>query len=609
MIRNPTAVVNHKILIDTARITGRHEVVDLLLQHAPLDPAAGESKMMEIACDNKDLLLMNILLKYPAISPSVRNNEPFLIACSLSSPHLVRKLLIDKRVCPTDLQDRALRHTTSLEILKILWEVPEIDFSVKQNEVFVNACDRGDTETVKWLLTKSVTTSYHNKVNLFFLAFVYMLLKVQLAIDSRKPLDFNITRSPINPADNDNRAFIRACYLGHLEIVELLLAHPSVDPSDNNNMALDGVVKGCQTKIASLLLSRIDPSVGHCRILSVACKTNAEILTMLLNDPRIDPNAVHYFNSKKPTTGLLTVLEYGTTEAAEIFFKHPRVNVAIKEFEVVRILARLLKELYYDNYEALFKLIILDPRIDPSIDNDYLLRSLCTTTYSDLLTLLLQDSRVTFCYEGILEAIDARCNCNIPVLSKRLDLKELRKAFSFALKENNLEAVQLLAPQISIGDSQILEACVTGTVPIVAYLLELIPFSNFEDAIYVACSEEIARFLIEKAPSNMDTTLVEAFVNQKYSFMETLLLSPLLSSPSYSPSPSRSRNISSNMNNQHFTSLDTSVYHFYNKEPILQPFGTAQPWHKPLVAVIYEGLTGYISGIKFTLFLFIESCI
>ena len=610
-MRNPTAAVNHQILIDIASIVGRHEIVDLLLQSTFLDPSINDNKLMEIACKNSDPNLMQVLLKYPIVSPSINNNEPFQMACILNAPDLIRRLLQDKRVNPTDLNNRALLKSTHVDVLKILWELPEIDFSFKKNKVFTNACKRGDVESVKWLLSNSTKTPHRNKVSQNTHRF--LTRQSQLAVECRKP-----QKRLVNPTDNQNKALNIACAKGHLEIVELLLSHPSIDPSENNNRALIEAVIHKQIHIVSLLLTCVDPSVDHCSILSEYSTTNydVDILAMLINDSRIDPNAIHFIK-KEPTSGLLTAVLNLDAPAIEVYMKHPRVNVAIKDCQVVRVFIDCINKTENNNNNKLFsvfKLLVSDPRIDLSIDSDFLLLTICSKPLPQLLEILVQDSRVTCHFEGLKEAIKAKIDENIPILifSKKINSEQMQIAFSLAIQENNLAAVKILAPNVTLGNSEMIEASIAGFESIVQYLIEFYnPEFNFEDAIYATQNWETVQLFLSLVPKEMRESM-QKYVNSRNYERAPRSIAPDTptsyspTSPYFPTSPDVQRPFDSyapyTPTSPVYTTqpdlkiVDPTLYYFCHKDQIPPPYGAEQPWHKVGAAVVYEGQKANITG-------------
>ena len=81
---------------------------------------------------------------------------------------------------------------------------------------------------------------------------------------------------------------------GDIEIVELLLADPRVDPSANDNYAIELASQKGHDKVVELLLvdPRVDPSAYDNYAIRMASQNGHDkVVELLLADPRVDPSA------------------------------------------------------------------------------------------------------------------------------------------------------------------------------------------------------------------------------------------------------------------------------------------------------------------------------
>jgi hypothetical protein len=103
----------------------------------------------------------------------------------------------------------------------------------------------------------------------------------------------------VDPSYNDNCAIQAASIKSHLAVVERLLQDPRVDPSANYNRAMQWAsFSGCLEVVERLLQDpRVDPSARNNIALQVAASNGClAVVERLLQDPRVD---VHKFDTNK----------------------------------------------------------------------------------------------------------------------------------------------------------------------------------------------------------------------------------------------------------------------------------------------------------------------
>jgi hypothetical protein len=109
-----------------------------------------------------------------------------------------------------------------------------------------------------------------------------------------------LTLDHINPAIEKRlngrleNAIRLASKYGHVEVVNLLLNDPRVDPSFYNNDAIRWASENGQVQVVTLLLKdpRVDPSAYNNHAIRRASENgHVELVKLLLNDPRVDPSA------------------------------------------------------------------------------------------------------------------------------------------------------------------------------------------------------------------------------------------------------------------------------------------------------------------------------
>mmetsp|Transcript_30054 Transcript_30054/g.36586 ORF Transcript_30054/g.36586 Transcript_30054/m.36586 type:complete len:214 (+) Transcript_30054:1416-2057(+) len=99
----------------------------------------------------------------------------------------------------------------------------------------------------------------------------------------------------IDPAVDDSYLLFFAAQTGYVEMTRFLLSQPSVNPSANNNTAIEEACNnGGNLEIVQLLMAdkRVNPADKKCIAFDRACQGgNLDIVKLLLDDPRVEPSA------------------------------------------------------------------------------------------------------------------------------------------------------------------------------------------------------------------------------------------------------------------------------------------------------------------------------
>ncbi len=98
----------------------------------------------------------------------------------------------------------------------------------------------------------------------------------------------------VDPSDRDNEAVIIAAGNGQ-EILAIILQDPRVDPSAQNYEALFAAIFYHKLLSVTILLMHplVDPSFNENMPVIAAAGKNFDILRMLVANPRVDPSARH----------------------------------------------------------------------------------------------------------------------------------------------------------------------------------------------------------------------------------------------------------------------------------------------------------------------------
>ncbi|KAJ3029080.1 UNVERIFIED_CONTAM: hypothetical protein HDU68_000207 [Siphonaria sp. JEL0065] len=155
-----------------------------------------------------------------------------------------------------------------------------------------------------------------------------------------------------------NRLFRWSSRAGYLDVVKLLLAHPDVDPADDDNYAIKTASETGETEVVRLLLadSRVDPTAENDISLQYACDfARVDVVKMLLADKRVDPSAnEEYCLIRSCTLGHLEILDSLLKAGVDATFEENNA----------------LRHTCKEGYLSLTKLLLQDKRVDPAVLNN-----------------------------------------------------------------------------------------------------------------------------------------------------------------------------------------------------------------------------------------------
>ena len=129
------------------------ELVHLLLNKYPIDPAADDNMAFRKACEHEATEAVRFLLTVRGVDPTARNNEGFRVACKTGNMDLVRILLFDRRIDPTAENNESLHqacHYGRTNLVRMLlddYRLLRIDIS----EALRIATENGDVAIIRLL--------------------------------------------------------------------------------------------------------------------------------------------------------------------------------------------------------------------------------------------------------------------------------------------------------------------------------------------------------------------------------------------------------------------------------------------------------------------------
>ncbi|PRP81336.1 ankyrin repeat domain-containing protein [Planoprotostelium fungivorum] len=129
-----------------------------------------------------------------------------------------------------------------------------------------------------------------------------------------------LTDPRVNPAGEHNRAMREASSAGLIEVVGILLEDDRVDPTES----LMQIVEAGHTETVKFMLARprVDPSAENNKAIQIASRgRSVEIVRLLANDARVDPSASENY-------AVIRAARNGDIDVVELLSKDCRVNLS-----------------------------------------------------------------------------------------------------------------------------------------------------------------------------------------------------------------------------------------------------------------------------------------
>lgn len=215
---------------------------------------------------------------------------------------------------------------------------------------------------------------------------------IYLAIDEG---NISIVKLFLPYEDDHWRTLAKASSYGHIDVVKLLLEDKKINISSYDG-AIEASCEYGRVDVTKVLISdhRVDPSKNNNYAFIAACfNGHDDIVNILLNDPRVDPSV----NNNEALIGACKMK-------------------AIGEFSSLYYLGKdtsLEKSRLFSSYIKIIKLLLNDPRINPTINNNELFLS-CKSP--EAMKLLLDDHRMNPTFNNN----ELFLSCNSPEVIKLL---------------------------------------------------------------------------------------------------------------------------------------------------------------------------------------------
>ncbi|KAJ3308149.1 hypothetical protein HDV04_001724, partial [Boothiomyces sp. JEL0838] len=212
---------SENILIRSCCKYGYMDILVHYINHPNVDLQCFGNTPLISACKSNHIQVVELLLK--TLDPSVNNNECIRICAKYGYIDLVKLLLKDPRVTPTDTLWRCCinGHYNTVEYL-----MDYCDPSESNNLAIRQACINGNIDIIKCLLN-----------------------------DSR-----------VDPSDYDNEAIKYASYFGHLKVVEMLLRDPRVNCNAEKGTSLLYAIQNGHSDVVELLANKTLPRYRHWKL-------------------------------------------------------------------------------------------------------------------------------------------------------------------------------------------------------------------------------------------------------------------------------------------------------------------------------------------------------
>ncbi len=300
---NPTAC-RHEALIYACR-NGHGAVVELLLNDRRVDPSYNNNQPFNEALNCSSGQSIRALINHPRYKRV--ENIPFASARAgvLGSNADVVKIIIDMDNAIPGLGSELLGDVTSVESVQVLIEAGADPTALRQR-LFRNAVVYDRYDIARYLLTvPQVDPAAQTNWNICFAAEAGNERMVRLLLSDPR----------VDPTARDNYALRYACQSGHLGVVEILLDDKRVSPAAGERKPLTHAVLPSKVfsryaqnreepkfvkklEIVNLLLlyPEVDPAYGDNQALKAALEAESSpgLIERLLELPSVNPQQLKY---------------------------------------------------------------------------------------------------------------------------------------------------------------------------------------------------------------------------------------------------------------------------------------------------------------------------
>jgi ankyrin repeat protein len=332
--------------------------------------------------------MVDTLLEYGSIDPSLGNNDLLNMAIVGGRTNLVDRLLLDPRVLKVLYQDdspnnpfiKAVIHGR-IEVIRMFLKDTNINPGIQDNMAIKVAAEKGKYSIFKLLIADNRVNPVVNNSKINPGTYENDPIKCAAGGGHYNIVNLLLTLSKvdrrINPCVDSNYPFRIACNNGHFEVVKLLLTDHRVNPGDAQSGAIVYAIRKGQTSIVKLLLKdkRVNPATtDNTPIKEASACGHVEILKLLLQDPRIDP-------ATDNNRAIQLAAKYWKNKSVKILIKDSRVDPQIGLYGIIKV--------YAFHWGDVVEKVINHPKVNFGRDNNKALHLAVKYGNTKVLKLLL----------------------------------------------------------------------------------------------------------------------------------------------------------------------------------------------------------------------------
>lgn len=357
------------------------ELLEEVLENKRLKPNKQDNLALRWATYLGHEHIVKILLNDPRVDPSDHYNEAIITASTYGYTRIAEMLLEDPRVDPTDdyLLNSAIVEAHEHEyfdIYHLLFETQNIDVDSK----LICAVDVGDLKKCKQLLkTGDPNLVIVSAIENSHIYIIQELLKHQ-GLDLT---EINLFEILVQYLSRYDLGWLEISKHQNWDIVRLLLKDNRCDPSCSNNILIIGASRCNHLDIVKELMkdNRVNPSDQDNYALYLSCLLDQTGLAReLMKDPRTSPNGTY---PDRSDSALYISSYFNNPDIIKILLKHPAVDVNCALFGAV-----------CGNRIELVQKLVKDYEIDLSINDNYLIDKAVREGYVEIVQILADDDRV-----------------------------------------------------------------------------------------------------------------------------------------------------------------------------------------------------------------------
>ena len=405
-------------LLPIACEKGEEDVFDALMARHACRPGAKEQLALREAIYARHLTMVQTLLNHDDVTQRIHNYWPLRIAAATGQVDMVHTLLQDPALA-SDRQQAgqeamyAALNFQQLDVVRFLLETKGYTPAYDQNGALIYAAMKNDMASIDVLLSDTRVDLFARRNSVFKYACKHGNLKLMQHLIDQRPAVIDAETGAIlfqvacemghmeivkyllgkygdrfDPGANQNTALRLAAKNGQEAIVGYLVAHEPVrvNPADENNDAFIHACEGGHVGTAKQLLKSLHVEPPFCTLFEASKEGRKEVVAFLLDHlPPYD--ADDHVVKASYESALMYACQGGHVDVVDVLFGVEGLHPAAQNDQCIELAAS-------NGHSAVVQALINDGRANPAMKKNLPLHLAREKKHDETASILMRDKRV-----------------------------------------------------------------------------------------------------------------------------------------------------------------------------------------------------------------------